>query len=215
MRLLKVGVVAANDLVRSGIKSIISSNNHNIQIVGSFQSLAECEAFLQRQSIPILILDDALPGNIKPMEVVSRLYNHHPLIKIVILSDYLNEYYIQRLIDYGAVGFIYKDDHLTETLVSGILTIAAGHIYLSPQASGLPYRRINDEILNQTDIAVLQLLASGMTVQEIASRLGVVPRTVYRIRSKLRDYLHVRTNEQIVEAARQRDLISSTEPDTA
>lgn len=149
------------------------------------------------------------------MEVVSRLYNHHPLIKIVILSDYLNEYYIQRLIDYGAVGFIYKDDHLTETLVSGILTIAAGHIYLSPQASGLPYRRINDEILNQTDIAVLQLLASGMTVQEIASRLGVVPRTVYRIRSKLRDYLHVRTNEQIVEAARQRDLISSTEPDTA
>lgn len=61
MRLLKVGVVAANDLVRSGIKSIISSNNHNIQIVGSFQSLAECEAFLQRQSIPILILDDALP----------------------------------------------------------------------------------------------------------------------------------------------------------
>lgn len=214
MHLLKIGLVAANDLVRTGITAILSSNNHNIQIVGSFQSLADCEAFLKRQHIPILLLDDALPDSIKPKQVISCLCNQYPLMKIVILSDYLNEYYVQRLIDYGAVGFVYKDDHLAETLVSGVLTIAAGHIYLSPQASGLPYRRINDEILNQTDLAVLQLLANGLTVQEIASRLGVVPRTVYRIRSKLRDYLGVRTNEQIVESARQRDLISSTEPDT-
>lgn len=210
MRSMKVGIVAPNDLVRSGIESIINTANQHIQILGSFQTLADCEIALNQQSIPILLLDDALPRNIHPMEVVSRLCNHHPMTKIVILSNYLNEYYVQRLIDCGVVGFIYKDDHLAETLVSGIRTIAGGHIYLSPQASGLPYRRINDEALNQTDIAILQLLATGRTVQEIASRLGVVPRTVYRVRRKLRDYLNVRTNEQIVDAAKQRGLMASS-----
>lgn len=209
MRSMKVGIVAPNDLVRSGIESIINTANQHIQIVGSFQTLADCEIVLNRQSIPILLLDDALPGNIKPMEVVSRLCNHHPMTKIVILSNHLSEYYVQRLIACGVVGFIYKDDHLAETLVSGIRIIASGYIYLSPQASSLPYRRINDDVLNQTDIAVLQLLARGRTVQEIASRLSIVPRTVYRIRSKLRDYLNVRTNEQIVEAAKQRGLMGS------
>lgn len=214
MRSMKVGVVAANDLIRSGIELIIRSTQQSAQIIGSFQSLAECENFLagHHQSIPILLLDDALPGTCKPIDVISRLCDRYPLMKIVILSDYLSEYYVQHLIDKGAAGFIYKNDHLIETLIPGIRTIAAGHVYLSPQASGLPYRRMHDHLLNPTDHAVLQLLATGQTVQEIAARLGVVPRTIYRIRSKLRDYLKVRTNEQIVEAAKQRGLIDHTEP---
>jgi DNA-binding NarL/FixJ family response regulator len=215
MRSMKVGIVAANDLVRSGVESIINSTTQPTQIVGSFQSLAECENFLtrQHQHIPILLLDDALPGTRKPMEVIARLCDHYPFMKIVILSNYLSEYYVQHLIDNGAAGFIYKNDQLVETLIPGIRTIAAGHVYLSPQASGLPYRRMNDDLLNPTDDAVLQLLATGLTVQEIAARLGVVPTTVYRIRGKLRDYLKVRTNEQIVEAAKQRGLIDHTEPE--
>ncbi len=211
MRSINVGIVVANDLIRSGIQSIISTANHDIQIVSCFQTMADCETYLNEQGIPILLIDDLLPTGIKLMEIVSHLYDRHPTMKIVILSNYLNEYYVQRFIDCGVVGFIYKDDNLMETLVSGIRTIAAGHIYLSPQASSLPYRRINDDILNQTDIAVLQLLAKGRTVQEIGTRLCIVARTVYRIRSRLRDYLNVRTNEQIVEAAKQRGLINAKE----
>jgi DNA-binding CsgD family transcriptional regulator len=50
-------------------------------------------------------------------------------------------------------------------------------------------------------------MGMGFKPQEIAARLNIVPRSVYRVRRRLREYLNVRTPEQIVEAARQQGLL--------
>lgn len=92
---IQLSIVAANDLVRNGIESIINQAAQSIQIESVFASLAECERQLKRQSVHILLLDDALPCNYKPFQLVNRLMNRYPLTKIAILSNCLNDYYVQ------------------------------------------------------------------------------------------------------------------------
>ena len=206
MQSIKLVVVAANDLVRSGIQMLIHVAP-SINIVQTFSAIQPCEQYLKQHSVHVLLLDDALPGHLIPTRTIATLHERYPTLRILVLSDHLSEHYVQRLLDHGAAGFIYKEDRLEDSLIISILTVVDGHIYLSPQASALPYGRVMDGQLNNTDMEVLELIAKGYTVQEISLRVGIVDRSVYRIRAKLRQYLGVRTNEQVVEAAVRRGLL--------
>lgn len=208
MSTIKLVLVTANDLVRSGIQLLIHATPV-IELVQSLTTVQACEQYLHHHKAQVLLLDDALPSHLTPHRMLAVLHTALPTIRILMLSDYLSEYYVQRLLNEGASGFIYKDDHLEDTLVAGIKMVAVGHIFLSPQASALPYGRITAGQLNRTDLEVLHLIARGYTVQEISARVGIVDRSVYRIRGKLRQHLDVRTNEQLVEAAHRRGLLNT------
>jgi DNA-binding NarL/FixJ family response regulator len=65
--------------------------------------------------------------------------------------------------------------------------------------------------LSQRDFDVLFLLARELNVQEIASKLKIAEKTVYRIREKLKNVLNVRNNEMIVDAARRKGYLSDIE----
>lgn len=215
MQPIKMVVVSASDLVRSGVQMLIQ-DSRSIEMVHTCSSVPQCEPYLEQNRVNVLLLDDALPGHLTPTQTITALHERYPTLRIIVLSDYLSEYYIQRLVDQGVAGFIYKDDRLADSLVAGIKTVADGHVFLSPQASALPYGRLTDGQLNRTDMEVLQLIARGHTVQEISARVDLVDRSVYRIRAKLRSYLGVRTNEQVVEVARRRGLLKAsplTSPD--
>jgi len=188
---------------------MLLQNSRSIEIVQIFSSIHQCEQYLVHRSANVLLLDDAVLGNFTLTQTLSNLREACPTLRVIVLSDYLSEHYVQRLIDYGVSGFIYKQDRLEDTLIVGIQTVADGHIFLSPQASALPYGHTADSQLNRTDLEVLRLIARGYTVQEISARVGIVDRSVYRIRAKLRQYLDVRTNEQVVEAALRRGLLQT------
>jgi DNA-binding NarL/FixJ family response regulator len=55
---------------------------------------------------------------------------------------------------------------------------------------------------NPTDLEVLNLIASGLAVKEIASRLALTQRSVYRILTKLRSALGVHSAVHLLDAAR-------------
>ncbi|MEQ8673711.1 MAG: LuxR C-terminal-related transcriptional regulator [Aggregatilineales bacterium] len=87
--------------------------------------------------------------------------------------------------------------------------IRDGSPYVSPKAAALTYmmRRQTSLSLTETDRDVLWLLAEGYNTQKIAAMADLTTRSVYRIREKLRKILNVKTNEQIVDAARKRGLL--------
>ena len=203
---IRLVIVTTNDLVRNGIRLLVQHTDA-IEVLQSFKTLPTAQQYLENHQAHVLLWDDALPSHLPPHQLVATVGREYPGLRVLVLSDHLSEYYVQRLITHGASGFIYKRDHLEDCMVVGIRTVAQGHIYLSPQASALPYGRRNGDGLNATDLEVLQLISRGFTVQEISSRVGIVDRSVYRIRSKLRTYLDVRTNEQLVEAAQRRGLL--------
>jgi DNA-binding NarL/FixJ family response regulator len=207
MDTIQIAIVVQNDLLRCGLETLLKRANNHIQLEGVYSVLPDYERFQQQApSQQILILDDNCTA--KPLPTIEKLRQHYPQLKIIILSDFLGEKYIYRLLKAGAYGFLYKQDRIEDNLLLGIRAVIEGHQYLSPKASLLPYSQSN-EALNSTDFSVLELLAQGKTTGEIAARMNLTNRTIYRIRHKLREYLLVRTNEQIIEAARQNGLLQS------
>jgi DNA-binding NarL/FixJ family response regulator len=207
MDTIQIAIVVQNDLLRCGLESLLKRANNHIQLEGVYAVLPDYERFQQEApSQQILILDDKCTA--KPLPTIAKLLQHYPRLKIIILSDFLGEKYIYRLLKAGAYGFLYTQDRIEDNLLLGIRAVIEGHRYLSPKASLLPYSQSN-EALNSTDFSVLELLAQGKTTGEIAARMNLTNRTIYRIRHKLREYLLVRTNEQIIEAARQNGLLQS------
>src|SRR5690606_10387651 len=128
MQSIKLVVVAANDLVRNGIQMLIHGTP-SIELIQAFSSIPPCEQYLKQNRANVLLLDDALPGHTIPIQTIAALHEYYPALGIIILSDHLSEHYVQRLIDHGASGFIYKEDRLEDSLVVGILTVADGHIF--------------------------------------------------------------------------------------
>lgn len=200
-------IVDASDLSRNGILMLLTRANRPPERV--FADLPTCLAYLEVHRVDILLLDDALPPLTEIEHVLDQLKERFPAMLVIVLSETLSPHRVQRVITSGAKGFIYKQDRLETTLLDGIDTVRSGYIYISPKASVLPYNRLSIKPyqLNGTDMTVLRLMATGYTVGEIAKHLAVVDRTIYRIRNKLREALDVRTNEQIIAAAREQGLI--------
>jgi DNA-binding NarL/FixJ family response regulator len=210
MQPIQVLIVTTNDLVRSGIQMLIGQTSHPIEIAGTFPTLHLCKQHLSQARADIMLLDDALPIKSSTIQTITDLRERYPFLRIVVIGGYLSQHYVQRLIDHGASGFIFKEDRLEESLVGGLQGVTEGYLYLSPEASALPYGpTAPGSGLNRTDLEVLQLIARGYTVPEIAARVGIVDRTVYRIRARLRHHLGVRTNEQVVDAAVRRGLLGT------
>jgi DNA-binding NarL/FixJ family response regulator len=210
MSAFQVMVVDSNELSRSGIQLMLTHSALPIELAGSFPDLWSCEAFLKKQHIGMLLLDDKLPRQQSITRIVKQFYLRYPHMKTVVMSGTLNIVYIQSLLDSGAKGFIFKEECIQHVLAEAVQGMIEGRLYLSPHAQALcRYGQVKElvERLNANDLHILHLIARGYTVREIAVELGLVARSIHRSRQRLREVLEVRTNEQIVDAARQRGLL--------
>ena len=211
---IRVLIVEANDLVRFGILQIIhNTGSGRIRIVGAFADLTQVVDILQLEPVDILILDDTLPTVNRMSEYLVQIKQQFPKLAIVVTSNRLSGMYVQRLLEAGAVGFIYKSDRFQGFLVPALETIHSGSIYVSPKVNSVTYlmRSPSHARLRETDRDVLLMIARGYNTQEIASAAGISSRSVYRIRTKLRHILNVKTNEQIVDAARKQGLLDNAD----
>ncbi len=112
---------------------------------------------------------------------------------------------MQRLLNHGVHGFIYKQDALAACLRPAIYTVLRDGPYLSPTPNA-EYRvamqsPLRDWHLDQEARSVLQMLVQGHRACEIASALDIETRRVYRVRQKLRDRFGAETNEQLIAMA--------------
>lgn len=206
---IRVVIVDANDLIRHGIVQMIQRGDGRITIMGAYATLPQMRDALRMDPVDILLLDDTLPTVRKVGDLILELKDQHPHLSIVVTSDRLSGLYVQRLLESGATGFIYKVDRLQGLLVPALEMIRNGSLYVSPKAAALTYmmRRQTSLRLTETDRDVLWLISEGHNIQEIAAIAELTTRSVYRIREKLRKILNVKTNEQIVDAARKRGLL--------
>lgn len=127
----------------------------------------------------------------------------------VVMSDQTHSEYIQQVMQNGAHGYIYAQmDGLEEMLITATHEVLSGRIYLCPQSVAQLARHTPSlQRLRRRERQVLQHMAAGLSVKQMAQQLNVGEKTIYRDRERLRQWLDVPTVEQIVDAARQRGLL--------
>ncbi len=209
-RTLSVLIVDDHPVVRKGIASLLSSRS-DVAVVGEADRGVDAVAAYRRLQPDVVLLDIRL-GSESGLDVLDEILEVDGSAKVVMLSSFDDEEYVMRSLGAGALGYLLKGDS-DGILVNAILTASEGRRVLSPQVTDQIIVRMfgrpadDDRTgpdLDDMQLQVLRLVASGATNADIAEALFMSDRTVKRRLSEIFAVLGVDNRvEAAVEAARR------------
>jgi DNA-binding NarL/FixJ family response regulator len=212
-------VLLADDqaLVRAGFRALIESEP-DLEVVGEARDGAEAVELTSRLRPDVVLMDIRMP-NLDGIEATRVLASAPGLrgVRIVILTTFETDAYVFDAIRAGASGFLVKDTEPSE-LLQAIRVVARGDALLSPGvtrrliaefASRTPGRRAYPglDTLTEREREVMELVAAGLTNDEIAERLVVSPATAKTHVSRVMGKLDARDRAQVVVVAYESGLV--------
>jgi len=153
----------------------------------------------------LALIDVAMPG-MNGIETAAGIRAASPATRIIALSMYAEDYYLQRMLEAGASGYVLKGEASAD-LFGAIRAVLAGETFVSPafaeEGRGAAPRAAEVDLTSLTDreLAVLRLLAQGSRNREIATHLGISVKTVETYRSRLMLKLKVTSLADLVRFA--------------
>jgi DNA-binding NarL/FixJ family response regulator len=201
---MSIRVLIADDhtLVRSGLK-VLLDRTADIRVIAEAADGREALTLIE-QTHPDVVLMDVTMAGLNGLEATLRAVREHRAVRVIVLSMHRTEEYVVHALQAGASGYLVKDAAAAE-LELAIHTVMRGETYLSAEAS----QRVADyeerfgtvsardgpalaqKQLTPREIEVLQLIAEGRTMQEIATTLAISTKTVETHRYRLMDRLNI------------------------
>lgn len=180
-------VVIADDvmLVRSGLARLLG--DAGVEVVGEAADVDGLLALVARQQPEVAVVDIRMPPTHSDEGLVAarRIRDDYPSTAVVLLSQYLEPRYAERLLadQPGGLGYLLKERVSNiAVLVDALRRVAEGECVIDPTivAQLLGRRRRVDplEQLTVRERDVLALMAEGRSNSGIADVLVLTPRTV-------------------------------------
>lgn len=211
---MSIRILIADDhaLLRQGIKNALSLEA-DLEVIGEASNGEEVLNLVVHLKPDIVLLDINMPkGN--GLEVTRQLAANFPSIRCIILTIHDDEYYVLEVIKAGASGYLLKDIEAA-MLIEAIRVVHAGESFIYPtlakklfsQISRLENeqtgeqaapRRRNEGRLTYREAEVLQLMAQGLSNQELVARLFLSEKTVKNHLTNIFRKIHVTDRTQAV-----------------
>jgi DNA-binding NarL/FixJ family response regulator len=217
MPAIRIILTEDHQILRDGIKALIASEN--IEIAGEASSGAELWQLLEANQPDIILMDISLPDT-SGIELTRMITERYPAIKVLILSMYTEENFINQAIKSGAKGYLHKNTTREEMLVA-IDTVYSGTDFYSDNISKIILKsyiskakmnveEINNphEILSKREIEILVMFAEGFINKEIADKLFISIRTVESHKNHIMQKLNLKTQVELVKYAIRHNLIN-------
>ncbi len=206
-------IIIADDhpIVRAGLKQIVA-DSPDMEVIDEAGNGHELLDKVSRQHFDLVILDISMPG-MDGLEALKRLKQEHPGLRVLVLTLHPEARYAVRSLRAGADGYLTKANAADE-LIKAIRKICRGRKYISATlAEKLVYELDSDssklphETLSDREFQVMQLLASGKTVKEIADDLALSVKTISTYRSRILEKMRLKNNAQLMLYAIQNHLL--------
>ena len=201
MSVIRVMIVDDHAIVRKGIRALLTES-------GDFEIVAEAadgqEAVLRAaETQPDVILMDLLMPGLDGIEATRQITAHQPKSRILVLTSFAADNKLFPAIKAGALGYLLKDSS-PEELVRAIRQVHRGEPALHPTIARKLLQEIAQpvdvkpapEALTARELAVLRLIAQGLSNQEIADDLSVSEATVRAHVSRILGKLHLASRTQ-------------------
>jgi len=186
---INIAIVDDHEIFRKGLKMVLGK----IKIISHIYEACDGKDFIEKlrnTDTDIVLMDIEMP-NINGIEATKQALKIKPDLKIIALSMFQDDEYIQSMIDAGVKGFLIKNIN-KDILKKAIITVAGGQVYYSEELwSFFTKKMSNQQNKDQTlkftkrEKEILELLYEGMANKEIADKLCVSERTVIGHKSNL------------------------------
>ena len=217
MKKIKVFLLDDHQIVRDGIKSLLSDSDI-IEVIGEAEDCYRFFDILKKDKPDIVVLDISLP-KMSGIEVARQVKADYPEIGIIMLSMYTNEDFIFNSLKAGALGYLPKNTTKKE-LIEAIIKVNEGKEFFSPSISEIVIKsyvkkaqtgnEINireNAVLTSRETEVLKLVADGKQNTDIASELFISTRTVESHRNHIMKKLDISSTVDLVKFAIRNKLI--------
>ncbi|PKO93782.1 MAG: DNA-binding response regulator [Betaproteobacteria bacterium HGW-Betaproteobacteria-1] len=209
-----IKVILADDhaILRDGLKQILSETD-DIQVIAEAESATEAIMIARKNPADVVVLDISLPDR-NGVEALKTLKKENPNLAVLMLSMHKEDQYAIRSLKAGASGYLTKQGASSE-LVTAIRTVAKGKKYLTASVAESLANHLGDEekplhqTLSDREFQTLTMIASGMTVGEIAEKLCLSVKTISVYRARLLEKMRLHNNSEITHYAIKNHLIDS------
>src|SRR5436309_213905 len=217
----KIRVLLADDhtVVRQGLRALLGAEG-DIEIVGEAENGRQAIQLVKRLLPDVAVIDIAMPV-LNGLEATRQITRAVPSTKVLILSSYSDDEYVQQLTEAGASGYLVKQTAAND-LLKAIREAHKGNAFFSPSiakrlrdhcreafVSGQPVRRRTD-YLTTREAEVLQLIAEGRANKQIAAELCISIKTVEKHRQQVMNKLGIHDAAGLTRHAIAKGIIEST-----
>lgn len=198
----KIRVVLADDhtVVRQGLRALLAAEE-DIEIVGEAENGRQALQLVKKLLPDVVVMDIAMPV-LNGVEATRQITRYVPSVKVLVLSTYSNDEYVEQLTEAGAAGYLVKQTAAND-LLKAIREAFKGNAFFSPAIAkrlrdhcrqnymtGQPVKRRSD-YLTTREAEVLQLIAEGRANKQIAAELCISIKTVEKHRQQVMNKLGI------------------------
>ena len=210
----KPRVLLADDhkIVLEGLRSLLQSE---FEIVGEVEDGRTLVSEAERLRPDLVVADISMP-NLNGIDAARRIKKIDKRIRIVFLTMHADVTYAAGAFEAGASGFVLKHSAPQE-LVSAMREAMKGQTYVTPMIagdligafqSGAPLKGELKAALSPRQREVLQLIAEGKSIKEIAAILRISTRTAEFHKYRIMEQLNIKTSAELVQYAVKHGIIS-------
>jgi DNA-binding NarL/FixJ family response regulator len=189
-----------HDLVSKSVVALLRAIP-GFEVIGECNDGRELVSMVERLRPNVAIVDLAMPG-MNGVEAARRIRDVSRSTRVIILTGYANEQYVQETLQAGVVGFIVKSG-ATSDLIRAIREGTRGNVYLSTEIAasvqtwGLTGSRRSTDLggrrpLSPREREVLQLIVEGNSNKRTAAILGISEATAKDHRKHIKEKLGIR-----------------------
>jgi DNA-binding NarL/FixJ family response regulator len=208
---MKFLVADDHAIVRKGLVQMLHEEFSTAKITEVSNSNEVLEA-VSKEIWDVILLDISMPGR-NGIETLKQIRANGIKAPVLVLSMHPEDQYALRVLKAGASGFLNKES-ATEELLVAVHKVLSGRKYITPSVAEKLAETMGDgsekpthELLSDREMQVLQRIASGKTVSEIAEEISLSVNTISTYRTRILEKLSLNNNAELTRYALDNNLV--------
>ena len=199
----RILLIDDHPLVRRGLAEVIG-REPDLEVCGEAADVAEALGEVDRTAPDIAVIDLTLKTG-HGIELLERLKTRAPNLKTLVSSMHDETLFAERVLRAARKGYVTKQEP-PDVLLKAIRQVLRGELYLSPRMTSRLLNRVvagpstqEDPVqgLSNREVEVYEMIGQGLTIQQIAARLHLSPKTIETHREKIKQKLNVRSSAEL------------------